>query len=103
MTWTVMGGPLRIHLLTQPTLGQLLKKMQTVDEFVQLESVRDGRKPPIFLPDEPLLEAPQCMTIRMRRLAVTRAAPLLRRVPRPGRAHGALGHERLRHACARVP
>ena len=30
MTWTVMGGPLRIHLLTQPTLGQLLKKMQTL-------------------------------------------------------------------------
>ena len=30
MTWTVMGGPLKIHLLTQPTLGQLLKKMQTL-------------------------------------------------------------------------
>ena len=30
LTWTVMGGPLKIHLLTQPTLGQLLKKMQTL-------------------------------------------------------------------------
>jgi len=30
LTWTVMGGPLKIHLLTQPTLDELLKKMQTL-------------------------------------------------------------------------
>ena len=28
LTWTVMGGPLKIHLLTQPTLEKLLKQMQ---------------------------------------------------------------------------
>jgi len=30
LTWTVMGGPLKIHLLTQPTLDELLKQMQTL-------------------------------------------------------------------------
>ena len=30
LTWTTMGGPLKIHLLTQPTLDMLLKQMQTL-------------------------------------------------------------------------